>query len=848
MAAVASLSGQTNGLAPVSKELAEYEKILKIRDEIFAGAHPRLKVPEHVRRVSLLPKQAPVSTQPSQPVTTPTPVSDLKVPRLDLGKLADEISAATPPAVNGFSTNPTSSTPNKTPITGLDPIFLTKSDDLIRAEIQLQRQRLEKQLREQAENKRNEARTKAAIAEAKPDFDVTEVYEQALELVKPITLSEIKAANDAAANASPGDSFDENSFYSSRAPDSTPEDREERLRRNRGRRAQPETINLDDDEGETRVQSISVDIQQSARTGHKAPAFARRDSRTYPAAYHQPQDPSDRYSPPDAQITSYDDADDEPEYSPPEAAEPLLTYPSSAAQKSGHKRRPSGRAYEQYQRRDSPPPDMRIVRNTINSPFAPQPARLSFLAQTKGSPILQNRRHDAEPNGRRQYGGMESERTSPEMQTLPRKRRKLQEGRKGKNQRRGARSPGAAIKEEPVSPPPFHDVPPLLRSGAGSDRPITLDVDSPREVRYVPVERTQDYEQRPVAAYTVDSPAGQVSTTRSFSRPVYREVVRDNQDLRRVASFQNMQPGHQPEYVTQASYPEERLARAPSYAVLDRPARATSVMHEAPRVASSRQYIPQEPAPTSPIYREEYMMERPMSRTTVMAAPPPPSMQPERRIVVDQAGNRYYETIAAPREVSTMAPPQRQVLRDPYEPGPSQYIRASTVFEGPPRETRYVQEMPPPQFSNRASVAPQSRVFEEHGYAPVDQMSSQRDGSVQVVGYHPRQTSGYVDERPAPHGGYVRMSSVRPAEPYVQERVQRVSSARPMERAVSVFADDRGQAPREYLSVNQSNYAVNQHQAPVQHGTTYYQGSNGSQMSLDGGRDVRYSMVPQQRY
>ena len=61
---------------------------------------------------------------------------------------------------------------------------------------------------------------------------------------------------------------------------------------------------------------------------------------------------------------------------------------------------------------------------------------------------------------------------------------------------------------------------------------------------------------------------------------------------------------------------------------------------------------------------------------------------------------------------------------------------------------------------------------------------------------------------------------------------------------MSVFTDERAPLPREYIPVEQPRYAIAQQ--PVQHGS-YYQGGSGSQVNLDGTRDVRYSVVPQQQ-
>lgn len=98
----------------------------------------------------------------------------------------------------------------------INPILLTKSDDLVRAELGLQRQRLERTLRDQLELRKQESKQKPSAQDTKPDFDVSEVLKQAQEIVRPVSLT------DPSETAGQNDSFDDNSYYSSKAPDSPP--------------------------------------------------------------------------------------------------------------------------------------------------------------------------------------------------------------------------------------------------------------------------------------------------------------------------------------------------------------------------------------------------------------------------------------------------------------------------------------------------------------------------------------------------------------------------------------------------------------------------------------------------
>ena len=88
--------------------------------------------------------------------------------------------------------------------------LLTKSDTLIRAELQLKRQQIERSLKDQFDKKgRN---NEALIEEREARFDVEHVLAQAQARVKP------ESGLPSTANNSDGnESFDENSYYSSQA-------------------------------------------------------------------------------------------------------------------------------------------------------------------------------------------------------------------------------------------------------------------------------------------------------------------------------------------------------------------------------------------------------------------------------------------------------------------------------------------------------------------------------------------------------------------------------------------------------------------------------------------------------
>src|SRR5271154_2181135 len=220
----ATLSAPVNGaIAPAAgvNELLEYGKILKLRDAVFAGSHPRLTIPANlIRNPSPRPTKVPSPPPARVPPDTSSRIPAVQLPGLLLNSTSAQVPAApaaVPPFKEASSLN--RADPPAPLVSELDPIFLTKPDVVLRAEIQLQRQRIERNLREQLERKRNDARHKPSLQEAKPDFDVSNVMSKALEVAKPVTF---EASHNGADIASSSDSFDENSFYSSKAPDSIP--------------------------------------------------------------------------------------------------------------------------------------------------------------------------------------------------------------------------------------------------------------------------------------------------------------------------------------------------------------------------------------------------------------------------------------------------------------------------------------------------------------------------------------------------------------------------------------------------------------------------------------------------
>ncbi|RAK96399.1 uncharacterized protein BO80DRAFT_429132 [Aspergillus ibericus CBS 121593] len=817
---------------PASEEVQEYEKILRISDDIFSGTHPRLKVPQQFVRkpasrippASSTPAQVKLGDQLKSPPKTQPPPSAPSATR--------PANSQAPSAGSAPSGAPGPSRILPKPASEIDPIFLTKSDDLVRAELQLQRQRVERVLREQLDQKRQEFRQKAALQDAKPDFDVSDVLVKAFEMVNP------SPSIDAPGAGEPSDSFDENSFYSSRAPDS-PQHGEQ------PRQSPAPQSNSEELATEAPAENYSDELQRLEALNKTGSDQDVQD--TYPVADHLV--PYDQRHPHHGEVdvaarkfpeaNPPTDAFEEPEYSPPAPGVAPMerddNYGLQRGYPGGTKRRaPEGRAPERprHARRSlSPGSDVRIVRNHITSPAAPQPSRVSPLAIAKVPPVHQVK--DSRPD----YGP--ERHASPEAPVQPltsRKRRRLDERDRARPSYTRAQAPLNVedyIKEEPVSPPPFTDTPQAYRSRQPQERPVYIDIASPR---YTPVlERREAPVRDPAYEYEVYEPHGEPGIPRTVSRLSARRPIRDDQDLRRVASLhQARQPEYAREYVDQAS---PQTIRAGSYAIVERPPPERIRYYDELAAPPTRRYVPVGESPTSPRLHETYYEEEPATR--VMAPPP-------RRIVIDEDGNQYYETLPG-RLQPIVPPPSRLPRSDVYDDRAAlrhASVRAASVLEDPYGGRRYVQDMPPPPAAYRrvtdyARPAPSER--RPYGAALDERGAFPRSASVQVTEYGTRRPP-YVEEAELPRERIVRMPSVRPPTSRYEEPqvIQRVESVRPGGRDVSVYVDDGARQPREYIE--RPVYVATR---PLRE-ERYYDGSNPERVILEGGRDVVHRMP--QRY
>lgn len=801
---------------PTADEVREYEKILRISEDIFSGTHPRLKVPQQfVRKVASRSQPASATPQSKADETVGSPS---KPPSQYVASIAKPASSQSTNTPNGPS-NTTASRITQKPASEIDPIFLEKSDDLVRAEIQLQRQRVEREIREQVELRKQESKQRVSIQDATPDFDVSDVLNRAFEIVKP------SPGPEAPGPGAPSDSFDENSFYSSRAPDSP----------QHGDHQKPSSASssIPDEHG------TGVTGERYSDELHRLEALNRpesdqsmqdtysvadhRTSSHLPRQFHNPEDPSAyrvQY------IRQQVEPLDEPEYSPPAPGvapmEMVESYEPPRADPNASRRRVID-PRDRYARRSISPVDgVRVIRNHITSPAAPQPSRVSPLAIAKVPSVNQvhDSRSEYDPERRGSPG-------VPPQPLVTRKRRRLQgdrdQSRPPVYRAHGASSAKPFIKEEPVSPPPFADTTPMYRARAPQEGPVYIDVSSPR---YTPVVERREPLMRP-SAYGLDPYEDAHSDSgipRTVSRLGTQRPMRDDQDLRRVASLHQ---ARKPEYAREYIDPQSpHSARNGPYAVVERPQQDGVRYYDDPGVLPQRNYGSPVPPQLGEAYYNDYVVE------------PPP-----RRIVVDEHGNQYYETLPAPR-VQAMPPPSSRIPRaDVYEgPPPIRHasVRAASVLEDPYGGRRYVQEMPPQGSYRRVTDYARPAPNERRPYAaPFDGREPYpRSGSVQVHDYTPRQ-SHYAEEAELPRERIVRIPSVRPPttaryqEP--REVIQRVESVRPGGRDMSVYIDEDARRPREYIEQRPMYVAAPR---PMAHEERYYENGEPERVVLDGPRDA----------
>lgn len=462
----------SNGLHQTNQQPnynAEYEKILTLRDEIFADKHPRLKLSK-ASPATAPPTSVPVASK-TNGISKPSPMK--AVPVQNGVSNMSSLTASVPKSTAQRA-------PTSLPISDFDPVLLTKGPALVREEMLRKRRAIEQSLRDQVSQKKRFSRQKLLEEEGLPDFDVTQVFERAHDIVKPVRFAQVKVANRHASSSS---SFDENDYYSSQVNSWTTTEPEADA--SPKRHASSKEIEAG---GAQAMDIDSVDADEQARPRSRPvvdPNVGAKDEVAAQAARIAELEEKLRLATEKngtvnrVQTPIQEEGQiEEPEYSPPDVQQPpVLPEPQIHAQTLDTDRaqqrepalrrssRPLPPQSREYAARNEPAPspvqnDMRIVRNHITSPLAPQPARVSPLAVAKAPPVSQIReiQQDERRGPKAGPANPGSKRVSPDQPIQPLTNRKR---RRGKNSgdmvrnvapRRENLSPEIRVKEEPVSP------------------------------------------------------------------------------------------------------------------------------------------------------------------------------------------------------------------------------------------------------------------------------------------------------------------------------------------------------------------------------------------------------------
>ncbi|EON69245.1 hypothetical protein W97_08505 [Coniosporium apollinis CBS 100218] len=780
---------QTNGIDGLLQELHEriplYEKLAYLQAEVYSGRHPRVKLPQNVL--------AQVAPQQSAPTAPPPTINGLSGGRLPPPSPSVPQNGAAHPYPKTFANAQHGvggqQTPSSKPSSsGIDPVLLTPSDTLIRAELQLKRQRIERVLKDQVDAKKGQGWERDLNLD--PGL-VSDTLLKAQLLVPPIS-GLAPSTND---NSPSHESFDTNDYYSSQVVSWSTESSEP------GEIVDSGNIVPDTAQGSSRLVDDDHGINgKSNGVPHTANLDDRRVDQTgIGAAQPQGQHPPSR----EAEATEREEDtnldDDAPmdleegereeSYSPP-AADAFAPPPHNTlapskrdepavAQPVVEPRYPF--RYPRMRGVQPPSPEVPVIRNHIRSPVAPQPARVSPLTYNKLPRIDQSqllppprsrpqsprfdrpRKQGQRGNGRAgrrspKNSGRQSPAAPQEKVKNPKKRRRdAVEGEKERRTsgKRVAMSPEVYIKEEPVSPPPFSGLSEIQgqRQRIYRELPEDVEIVSPRQARARPVYyREQDHAQ-PVYAYEMDEPTSP-TYVRVPSRTAYRRVERDDTDLRRVASLQYARRPYSPAPQTLPYSPvEPQSLRSASYAFAERPRVQEPIYREASVRPAAPRYIRSE--------RSMSPMEQHVPRTYTPTMAPPP-----RQVVVDQYGNKYHVAPSQNPRTFITPQPQRIEAESHLERAPTRdaAMRASSRVLDPYDDEPSIAHMPPPPL-RRYPEQPDVELVDHRAYR-------QREYSMrppEPVEASRRPTVQYDDMPPPPPREYVARSySVRP-EPLRQE-------------------------------------------------------------------------------
>ncbi|KAK4506017.1 hypothetical protein PRZ48_003982 [Zasmidium cellare] len=707
MALHVSSAEQVNGTQSPSAEQEElYDQLLRLRDAVIAGTHPQLKLPPAaIEELLKAQRQTPAaSAESTPPAVNGFASNDVAFEANGITNNTQQFShTPTLPGLPGLQAstntlvnNNSVHTPQKPSSSGtLHPIFLEKSDSLVRAEGQLKRQRIERELQNQYDQRKpaHGNRDKDAAADAPSSLDVEAILAKASARAPHISgLVPPKASTPS--------SFDENDYYSSQVESEWSSPRSASKVSDRAAGADFNGIH----------ESSNAASASHAKTSAAAPQPRQSGNLPFQDVYHvDDDDDDDEYDPEDVTVfgsfPNGNNATVGGHITPPEDDDDSEYEPGEITQESA-----VPTPHDQGQHSSQPSPQVPVIRNHLTHIAAPQPNRVSPLAVAKhpsielelinGKPeVVQKRRrnHSRASSGSPPFTGGKKK---------GKKKRKRDQEHTSRNNKKSRRERNAAahspqypaqdqpyIKDEPISPPPFANIPEVQPYGqrATQYRPSDIDLVSPRHV-------PQYAHGAPRSALRYEYAAPASPAVVRVASPAHRAVHRDTQDLRRVASLHYAQrppsPAQQayspaPSRTVSMTYGDPRLSRAvevepPQYQEQPPQEAVRYVRHERSR---------------SPPRLQEY--QDPYARVSSPAMMPPPAAPP-RRIVVDQYGNRYYAAEPAPAQPppsarASVAPVERRSTMElGYERAPSRMATSYAQPSAAPTQYEAADRMAPP--------------------------------------------------------------------------------------------------------------------------------------------------------
>ncbi|KAK8042630.1 hypothetical protein PG994_013113 [Apiospora phragmitis] len=789
------------------RQIHEYDRVVQFRDAVLSGSHPHIKPPAQFGATKA---QSNMQTSSSLGGLNGETSGSLKPAHVHDYRLDNSQSFRANSQQSAIASSATGGLVNfaKDAVAGaaqFDPLLLTKSDVLVRAELQQQRQRIEKALREELEQR----------PEQEADLDLPDILAKALTLVQATAPP---ADAELAANSSDSsDSFDNNTFYSSQHD--TPEPH---LSSPRAHSASEDVPMRETTTSAPRIQvhdenSRAVNTQQAGKAStslitsnnvahqnhlvqNTQPYMGTADTASFAGLMLQGQAPAvySQYgvgNPSEGRMPAGDQV------------QPMVisSNGSGSTSRSDDRYDADGRAGPKQHRQAGlvAPREPPFIRSHDLQPYAPQPAHVSPLA-TSRQPAMPDPEISILPGAPPQVAALRQEAgngTSPESSPQGEKGSKKKNNKKKNKRKTAAERPASPfIKPEPRSPSPLSA--PQYSRPTKRQRPLLrqqeLNYDEPRRPQSVEVIH-DDYDPRVTREERLPAAVGyERAIEDAYGRPVRQSVAASNQRFD-LPVYEDRGLDEPIQYVRRAPEPssyavpytpsEAHLMRSATYSVADTPYREPIAYYPEGRMSVR---------PGTDRARSRSPARAESRSATTMGPPRPPT-----RIIRDQFGREYIEP-----------PPMRPVSRLSAAP-PGRPLEHEVIYERLPVSGTFEQDG---VIYRRASPVPaQRRVVTQPDYGAVDYRGyRQRDYSIHSVpppvpGHEYLQYRGTEERRlpPEPPQEYaMRSSSVRPQEPIWYE-YPRVQSIRPSEVPVREYAASIHPEPRrEVVPPTYREYSV----------------------------------------